>query len=263
MTTTLIRRAAVLALIAASTTALTGCAGVIGAKMTYDDTLKSKVTDIVLTGGAGDVVVTTTANATETTIHRVIRRSTNPGESYKLDGTTLNVDTSCGMNCSVSYEINTAPGVKVRGKERAGDIRLEGVADTNLEITSGDLTVSDATGPVQIKATSGDIKVLNAKGSVKIKSTSGDIEALDAGGPVEIGVTSGDVHVSLTAPNSVTAHSTSGDMTIGVPAAGKYKLVTEAGSGDVHTDGMTSDATSKNVIDVRVASGDVTVASLP
>ncbi|WP_433376492.1 DUF4097 family beta strand repeat-containing protein [Actinoplanes sp. CA-142083] len=262
MTTTLIRRAAVLALIAASTTALTGCSGVIGAKMTYDDTLKAKITDIVLTGGAGDVVVTT-SEVDETTIHRVIRRSTNPGESFKLEGTTLNIDTSCGMNCSVSYEINTAPGVKVRGKERAGDIRLEGVADTDLEVTSGDLTVSDATGPVQIKATSGDIKVLNAKGSVKIKSTSGDIEALDAGGPVDIGVTSGDVHVSLTAPNSVTAHSTSGDMTIGVPATGKYKLVTNAGSGDVHTDGLTSDATSKNVIDVRVASGDVTVASLP
>src|SRR5690349_5955644 len=105
MTTTLIRRAAVLALIAASTTALTGCAGVIGAKMTYDDTLKAKITDIVLTGGAGDVVVTT-SEVDETTIHRVIRRSTNPGESFKLDGTTLTIDTSCGMNCSVSYEIN-------------------------------------------------------------------------------------------------------------------------------------------------------------
>ena len=263
MTTTLIRRVGVLALIVASTTALTGCAGVIGAKMTYEDTLPSKVTDVVLTGGAGDVVVATTAGVTETTVHRVIRRSTNPGESYKLDGTTLTIDTSCGANCSVSYEINTAPGVKVRGKERSGDIRLEGVADTDLEVTSGDLTVSDATGPVQIKATSGDIRVLNAKGAVKIKSTSGDIEARDAGGPVDIGVTSGDVQVSLAAPNSVTAHSTSGDMTITVPADGKYKLVTNSGSGDVHTNGLTSDATSKNVIDVRVASGDVTVASVP
>jgi uncharacterized protein (DUF2345 family) len=261
MTTTLIRRAGVLALIAATTT-LTGCAGVIGAKMTYDDTEKGKITDIVLTGGVGDVVVTT-ADVTETTIHRAIRRATNPGESYHLEGTTLNIDTSCGMNCTVSYEIKTAPGVKVRGKQQAGDVRLDGVGDTNLEVTSGDLIVSDATGPVQIKATSGDIKVLNAKGSVKIKSTSGDVEALDAGGPVDVNITSGDVHVSLAAPNSVTAHATSGDLSIAVPSSGKYKLVTSAGSGDIDTSRLESDATSKNVIDVRVASGDVTVASVP
>jgi DUF4097 and DUF4098 domain-containing protein YvlB len=261
MNPTLIRRAGVLALVAATTTTLTGCAGVIGAKMTYDDTEKTKITDIVRTGGRGDVVVTTTAAAGATTIHRVVRRATNPGESYKLTGTTLTIDTSCGVNCSVAYAINTAPGVKVHGKQHSGDVRLDGVADTDLEVTSGDLTVSEATGPVQIKATSGDIKVLGAAGPVKIKATSGDVVATDLAGPADVSITSGDVHVSLTKPNSVTAHATSGDMTIEVPT-GSYKLVTSAGSGDVHTDGMQSDATSKNVIDVRVSSGDVTVASV-
>lgn len=260
MTTTLIRRAGILALIAATTAGLTGCAGVIGAKMTYDDTEKGKITDIVLAGGAGDVTVTTAA-VDETTIRRVVRRSTNPGESYHLDGTTLNIDTSCGIDCSVSYEIKTPPGVKVHGKERSGDIRLDGVADTDIELTSGDLLINNATGPVQVKGTSGDIRVLGALSSVKIKATSGEIEALDAAGPVNVDITSGDVHVSLVKPNSVTAHATSGDMTVSVPD-GKYKLVTHAGSGDVTTDGMENDATSKNVIDVRVGSGDVTVASV-
>ncbi|WP_433301995.1 DUF4097 family beta strand repeat-containing protein [Actinoplanes sp. CA-030573] len=261
MTTTLTRRAGVLALIAATTTTLTGCAGVIGAKMTYDDTVKDKITDIVLTGDSGDVAIGTGA-VQATTINRVIRRATNPGESYHLQGTTLTIDTSCGMNCSVSYKIVTPPGVKVHGKQRSGDVTLDGLADTDLEVSSGDLTVRDATGPVQIRATSGDIKVLNAKASVKVKASSGDVEVLEAGGPVDVGVTSGDLRVSLAAPNSVTAHASSGDIDVIVPD-GKYKLVTSAGSGDVHTGGMTSDATSKNVIDVRVTSGDVTVASTP
>ena len=263
MTTTPFRRAGVLALIAATTAGLSGCAGVIGAKMTYDDTEKGKITDIVLTGGAGDVSVTSTADVTQTTIHRVIRRATNPGESYKLQGTTLTIDTSCGVNCSVSYEIKTPAGVKVRGKERSGDMRLDGVADTDLEVTSGDMTVTGATGPVQIRATSGDIRVIDAKSSVKIQSTSGDIQALNAGGPVDVRVTSGDVQVSLAVPGSVTAHTTSGDVTVDVPQDGKYKLVTSHGSGDLNTQGLESDATSKNVIDVRAASGDVTVASVP
>ena len=77
--------------------------------MTYDDTEKAKITDIVLTGGSGDVTITT-APVTETTITRVIRRSTNPGESYRLVGTTLNIDTTCGVDCSVTYEIKAPPG---------------------------------------------------------------------------------------------------------------------------------------------------------
>jgi hypothetical protein len=259
MTTTLIRRVGVLALIAASTTALTGCAGVIGAKMTYDDTEKGKITDIVLTGGAGDVVVSTGAVA-ETTIHRVIRRSSNAGSPYRLDGTTLTIDTSCGNNCSVSYEIKTPAGVNVRGKERSGDIRLDGVGGTDLQLTSGDVTVANATGAVAVQATSGDIQVIDAKSSVKVHSTSGDIEANGVAGPVDIKVTSGDVHVELSAPNSVTAQSTSGDMWITVPQS-KYRVAAHSASGDEQIQGLVSDATAKNVIDVRVTSGDINVAS--
>jgi putative adhesin len=259
MTSTLIRRAGVLAVIAASTTALTGCAGVIGAKMTYDDTEKAKITDIVLTGGSGDVVITT-GNVTETTIHRVIRRATNPGNPYTLDGTTLNIDTTCGPDCSVSYEIKTPPGVNVRGKERSGDIRLDGVAATDLQLTSGDVTVANATGAVAVQATSGDIEVVDAKSSVKVHTTSGDIRATRVAGPVEVRLTSGDVDVELTAPNSVTAQTTSGDMSVVVPP-GKYKVLSHSASGDENLNGLTSDATAKNVIDVRVTSGDITVAS--
>jgi hypothetical protein len=260
MTSTLSRRAGVLALIAATTAGLSGCAGVIGAKMTYDDTEKGKITDIVF-AGEGDDVTVTTAPVTETTIRRVISQATNPGPSYQLQGTTLTIASSCGMHCRASYEIKTPPGVKVHGKSGSADIRLDGVADTDLQITSGDLTVTNATGPVQIRATSGDIRVNDAKGSVKIQSTSGDIEALNAGGPVEIRLTSGDVQASLATPNSVTAHTTSGDVTVNVPQEGKYKLITSHGSGDLNIEGLENDSSSKNVIDVRAASGDVTVAS--
>ena len=261
MTTTLIRRAGVLALIATTTAGLSGCAGVIGANMTYDDTEKGKITDIVLTCGGGDVTVSA-APVTETTIHRVIRQATNPGKSYQLQGTTLTLDTVCGIHCSVSYEIKTPPGVKVHGKLGSGDIHLDGLADTDLELTSGDLTVTGSTGPVQIRATSGDIHVNDAKSSVKVQSTSGDIEALNAGGPVDVRVTSGDVQVSLAAPNSVTAHTTSGDVNVDVPRDGKYKLITSHGSGDLNLQDVQNDSSAKNVIDVRAGSGDVTVTSL-
>jgi len=124
--------------------------------MTYNDTEKAKITDIVLSGGSGDVKITTAA-VDETTIQRIIRRTTNPGGSYKLSGSTLSIDTSCGLNCSVSYEIQTPPGVKVRGNLDSGDVQLAGVADTTVQVSSGDVMVTDATGPVKVETTSGDM----------------------------------------------------------------------------------------------------------
>ena len=262
MTTTLIRRAGVLVLIAATTTTLTGCAGAIGAigaKMTYHDTEKTKITEIVLTGGNGDVVVTT-APVTETTITRVVRRSSDPGPSYRLVGTTLNIDASCGADCSVSYEIKAPAGVAVRGRLRGGDVQLDGVGTTELEVTTGDLTVRDATGPVQVRGTTGDLQVLNAKGPVKLQSTTGDVRALNAGGAVEARVTTGDIDVVLAAPHSVIAESTTGDVDVTVPQ-GSYKVVTQAGSGEVDLHGLVSEATATNVLDLKVSSGDINVAS--
>jgi hypothetical protein len=260
MTTTLVRRAGVLALVAtAAATTLTGCAGVIGAQMTYNDTEKTKVTEIVLNGGHGDVVVTT-GPVTETSITRVVRGSSNPGSSYKLAGTALNLDNTCGPDCSVSYQIKAPAGVAVRGQLTSGDIRLTGVGATDLQLTSGDLLVEDATGPVQVRATSGDLRVLDAKSTVKLRATSGDIQALNAGGAVDVDVTSGDVTVGLATPASVTAQARSGDINVTLPS-GHYKLVTTTGSGDVAVQSVTNDATSKNVIDLRTASGDVNVTS--
>jgi len=260
MTTTLVRRAGVLALIAATATTLSGCAGVVGAKMTYDDTEKAKITDIVLSGGSGDVKITT-APVDQTTIRRVIRRTTNAGQSYKLSGTTLSLDTSCGLNCFVSYEIQTPPGVKVRGSLDSGNVILAGVADTTVTVSSGDVMVTDATGPVRVQATSGDIEVLRSHGTVNAVATSGDIRAIDPQGAVTVRATSGDVQVHLSTPTSIKADVTSGDVDISVPA-GSYDVVNHANrGGDTSITGVTSDPSSKNVLDVKAASGDINIGT--
>ena len=183
------KRAAALAIVAATTTALTGCAGVVGARMTFNDTEKVKITEIRLTGGHGDVLVKTAA-VSETTIQRVVRRNTDPGESYRLAGSALLIDTSCGHDCSVSYEITAPAGVAVKGELRSGDVHLSGVGTTDLKLTSGDLSVENATGPVKLRATSGDIRILGAQSSVDVQSTSGDIEAMELAGPAVLKLTS-------------------------------------------------------------------------
>jgi hypothetical protein len=257
MTTTIIRRAGVLTLVAATTATLTGCAGVVGARMTYDDTEKVKITDIVMSGGSGDVIVKTAA-VDQTTIKRVIRRSSNPGESYRIDGTTLMIDTSCGRDCSVSYEITAPAGIAVRGSLRSGDVGLNGVGAADVQVTSGNVMIRNATGPVKVSATSGDVDVLDSSGPVTAEVTSGNVRAMNAGGVVDVRSTSGDVDVKLTTANSVTAEASSGDVNVMVPP-GHYKILTDTGSGDDSVTGLVSDPTAKSVLNVSAGSGDVSV----
>jgi DUF4097 and DUF4098 domain-containing protein YvlB len=225
--------------------------------MTYDDTEKTKITEIRVNGGSGDVTVTTKAVA-ETKIKRIVRGSSNPGASYSLDGTALVLDTSCGENCQVSYEIEAPPGVAVRGGLRSGDVTLIDTGATDLQLTSGDLMIRGANGPVKVHATSGDIRILEAKSTVTVQSTSGDIEALNAAGPVDLKVTSGDITAKLSTMNSVKAQTTSGDVNVTVPA-GNYNVTTHTGSGDESLIGVTDDPNAKTSIDVSTGSGDASV----
>ncbi len=259
MTTTLIRRTGVLALTAATAVTLTGCAGVLGARMTYDDTEKAKVTDIVVTGGGGDVQIRTAA-VTETSIKRVVRSSSNPDESYRLAGSTLTVDTSCGHNCSVSYEIVAPTGVAVRGELGSGDIALDGVGATDVQVRSGDLVINNATGPVQAGATSGDVTITGATAAVTADADSGDVQVMNVAGPVTAKVASGDLDIKLTTANSVTAVANSGDVNVIVPK-GSYQIRTDTSSGDAEIHDLTNDASAKNVLDVKASSGDVMVAA--
>ncbi len=253
------RKVAVLVLAAASVAVLAGCDGAVGAKMTFDDTEKTKVTDIVLDGGGGDVIVTT-GNVTETRIKRVIRGGNGSGPTYKLTGTTLTLPTDCGFNCHIAYEVQAPTGVKVTGDLRSGGVALTDVGAVDITITSGDVTVDGAATPVKIKATSGNVTVSGVPGAT-LEATSGDLQAHDVSGPVDARVTSGNLDLELSKPASVTASVTSGDLNLLVPE-GSYQLKEHSGNGDSTIDGIKNDPAATNVLDLRARSGDLTVGTL-
>lgn len=257
MTTTPTRRAGVLVLIAVTVAALAAC-GDIGARLTFTDTEKAKVTEIAMQGGSGDVTVHTAA-VTETTIKRVVQHSSDPGTSYRLEGTVLRIDTSCGPDCTVSYDIQAPAGVAVTGGLTSGDVRLTGVKSADVTLTSGDIVVSGATGAVTASSRSGDMTVNGAKGKVTLQAGSGDLRAVDLAGPVNARTNSGDVDITLTAPANVTAEASSGDVRVTVPA-GAYQVRTDTGSGDANVR-IPNDPSATNVLDVRTRSGDVTITS--
>jgi DUF4097 and DUF4098 domain-containing protein YvlB len=259
MTSTLFRRAGAPVLLAAATaTVLAGCGGV-GARLTFNDTEKVKVSEIVMTGGSGNVTVKTAA-INETRISRVIHHNADPGETYRMNGTVLHIDTDCGSDCSVSYEIEAPTGVAVRGELSSGDVDLTGIGSADVHVSSGNIEIKDATGPVKARATSGDIDVIRPKGATTAQSTSGDVRAVEAAGPVTAKATSGEVEVNMTVAQSVTAEATSGNVDVVVPA-GTYQVKTDTGSGDTETRGIVNDPTAKIILDLRAGSGDVTLAA--
>ncbi|BFU46379.1 DUF4097 family beta strand repeat-containing protein [Krasilnikovia sp. MM14-A1004] len=255
MNPTLIRRAGAFTMVFAAAAALAGCGG-IGAQLTYHDVEKVKVTEIRLTGASGDVTVRTSAIG-ETRITRTVRSGTDPASGYTLDGTVLTLDTNCGHDCTVSYDVEAPAGVAVRGEMRSGDVTLTGVGATDVTLNSGDIAVHDATADLTATTTSGNVTVQGGKGAATLHATSGDVQVDRAGGPVQAKSTSGDVTVELAVPASVTAEATSGDVLVRVPTA-TYHVRVKDRSGDARVE-IPDDPKSANVIDVRVNSGDATV----
>jgi hypothetical protein len=250
-------RRVALILAAVSVGALAGCDGVVGARMTFDDTESTKVTEIVLTGGVSNVSVETDASATGTRIRRVVYGGTDPGGSYELAGGVLTLDGDCGRDCRVDFAITTPPGAAVKGELRSGDVMLHGIGAVDLKMTSGGVTVENSTGPVKVRATSGDLNVIGGS-EVSLESHSGRLSVLDATGPVTVKATSGDIDVKLAAAASVTATVGSGDIDLMVPA-GAYRVRAVSGSGERDVVGITDNPTSDKVLELRTGSGDLRV----
>ncbi|WP_306208529.1 DUF4097 family beta strand repeat-containing protein [Actinoplanes sp. RD1] len=267
MTARLIRRAGALTLAAAATaTVLTGCGAGVGAKLTYDDTEKAKITAIVIDGSSGDVAVSTGA-AAETRIKRIVRTDgRDPEISYRVAGSTLNVNTSCGDHCSVSYEITAPAGVKVSGRLSSGDLTLSQVASADVQVSSGDLLLNRIAGDVTARAESGSITANDLGGALNLSVSSGDLLAHELGGgkPIKANSSSGDITLGLTKAASVTARASSGDINLIVPM-GDYKIVGPPRSDDgdgLNTD-LVSNPSAPNVLDLKASSGDANVVSTP
>jgi hypothetical protein len=256
----LLRRAGAITLVAAASAALAGCGGGIGAKLTFDDVVKEKVSEIVLDGSSGDVEISAAA-IDETTITRIVRSNTDPDVSYTMAGSVLHLATSCGHNCLVSYRIQAPIGVAVRGVLSSGNIMLTGVDSADVHVTSGDIEIRDAAGAVKALATSGEVMVADSKGPANLEAISGDVHAINIGGSVTAKASSGDIDVKLRVPASVTAMASSGHVDVIVPA-GNYQVRAKANSGDENV-GIISDPDAKYVLDLRSSSGDVTVAAAP
>jgi DUF4097 and DUF4098 domain-containing protein YvlB len=225
----------------------------------FRNTEATGITEIRMTGGGGDVVVTT-SDRTDTQIDRVVnyRTASAPDTVYKIEGTTLVIDTDCGMGCDVDWTISAPRGVTVAGSNSSGDVTLSSVGGVDLEVASGSITAKGVSGTVRARAESGDVSVSDVTGKADLQAESGRVEGRGLAGPVTASAESGDVDLTLSAAASVTASAQSGELTVRVPA-GSYRVQTSAESGDVEVTNVPNDPASTTVLDLRTQSGDLSL----
>lgn len=178
-------------------------------------------------------------------------------------------------NTSIDYAIEVPHQTEVQASVASGSVSINGIqGPVKLDSASGSLSVQQVAKSVQISTASGtvetfglgdDLRISSASGNAVIKNVKGDVRVrvisggirIDApGGRVDAGTTSGPVTISG-ATTDVTASSvsgevsvqgdpgangywrlktTSGDVSLIVPAKAAFHLTAQAVSGDIRTE---------------------------
>ncbi|MDH6707439.1 hypothetical protein P3T27_004176 [Kitasatospora sp. MAA19] len=208
--------------------ALSAC-NPVGTRFSDDATVSDKITAIKLDTSAGDITVHGKAGATQAAVHRDIEyRSGKPGATTRVDGGVL-VLSGCGRNCSVDYTVELPPGLPISGGTSSGGVKLSQVGEVSVHTSSGDITLDDVAGPVDVRTDNGEIKGTSLKGDrVSAKTDNGGIK-LTPGKAQNITAKTSNGEINVTVPTSsyhVTASTDLGEKHIGVQSDpnGKYRL---------------------------------------
>jgi hypothetical protein len=188
-----------------------------------------------------------------------------------------------GITCRIRCPHES--GVSARTK--SADVQCFGaIGGLDVQTASGDVDVARVSGGINVKAASGDISVREAGGGVTAQTASGDVELGIVRGAVNVATASGDVtieeaydsvsantvsgdqdHLAVMTGN-VSAHSVSGDVTVGVRRGSRVWLDCNTVSGDttseldLSTEVPPGDAPLVE-IRAKTVSGDITIRRAP
>lgn len=247
-----------------------------GCALTYrqfTDTITEEeaITEIRVSGGSGDVLVKPGA-AGRVDVVRTVRyhRDAPDAPTHHLASRVLELSTSCGPRCTVSYVIQAPVGVKISGSNGSGNLTLTSVSTVDFELGSGDVMIRNATGPVRLRTASGNIELTGGTGTVTAGTGSGDVTATDikadkitldtssgnidlvrVAGTVSVNSGSGDLTGQALRPAGLTAHTSSGNIQVVMEIP--TDVSADTGSGDVEL----SLPTGPYVVDARTGSGDL------
>jgi putative adhesin len=215
---------------------LAGCGWVGNEKFDDHEALGGTVTEVRFDNDSGDITIRT--GDTVEVKRTVSYGGDKPGKTYRVEDGVLIVEHCPVRDCSIDYELTVPADVNVSGHVDSGTVDVAGVATANVEAESGDVTIRDVAGKVNASV------------------QSGTIDLTGIGGSVVAGAESGDVTVGLSAVNSVSVETQSGNIDVTAPS-GEYHVQASTESGSLTND--LGDDPSGTPIDLSAQSGDVTV----
>ncbi|QLL09211.1 DUF4097 family beta strand repeat-containing protein [Mycobacterium vicinigordonae] len=181
---------------------------------------------------------------------------------------------------AVDIEIELPKGSRVHAELRSADLRAEGeYADVQIGTASGDaeidtvtariraasssgsLTVHSVAGYASLATASGALRVQDLDGDGKFSSASGSVSVDTLRGNLKARTASGAVIVEAGVRGSVSAHTSSGEVAVGVPDGTAMRMDIVTGSGAITNRLQPADGPEAGdeilVLSVRSGSGDV------
>jgi len=171
-----------------------------------------------------DVVATAVASAMKSGFEPGEERSTDfPGKRHLLvKSVSGDLDVTRGEEgrVGVSYSGGMvkvrSSGEQVVVRTMAGDVSATVPADgrLELEVVSGDVSISEAGARIDVKTVSGDVEITKTAGDAQVKTVSGDVNLDRVSGSFEVQTRAGDVDLVAAGPVSGSISTKSGDVTI-------------------------------------------------
>lgn len=217
---------------------------------TENQTYRADVTEISIELDTGDLTLVPGEPGAVAVTRRISWSYQRPDIDERWDGQTLRVTGTCGMwlwtgpNCGVDYTLEVPAGVAVRARTSTGDITISDIGG----------------GPLHLTTSTGDIRVTGADGDLELHSSTGDVVASGiTSDAVNASTGTGDVRLTLsTAPRTIVAHTTTGDVHIVVPDGPAYRVEADTNTGDTRVTVQRNDTSGRSIV-ARTSTGDVNV----
>ncbi len=198
---------------------------------------------IELIGRSGDAIVSG---------QRIVDRGlAKPTFSEEIIGNTLRLTAKCpdfaGFNCGSRYVLSVPADIDISGSSSGGSITITGVTGAlTLHSSGGDITIGDPIGPLQLSTSGGGISVTGGRSAEVVASSTSSGVSLEF----------------LQSPTTVDAETSSGAVTVVLPADGSaFAIDASADSGEPEV-GVSTDPRSERTIRAHSSSGDVTIRYL-
>jgi DUF4097 and DUF4098 domain-containing protein YvlB len=189
---------------------------------------------------------------------------------------------SLGRGGAVRIDIALPAGSRLKVSAASADTEADGVySDCRFATASGAVTIDDVTGNIKADSASGDIavgslvgdgRIATASGDARIDRVEGDVTFQAASGNLTVGTlrgnlraqaASGSVTVAVATAGALTAHTSSGDVEVGIPEGTAARLELTTGSGVVDNRLGASDGPVAGdetlIVHARTGSGDISI----